>query len=179
MSGSISLTVASTPRSATMTASSRQPRNSSRKRYRAGYSFVRGMVLSVRYTLRPILCASSTASYSSGIVKFPACERIPKLCPARYTASAPNRRAALSFSGFPAGDSNSGMAVRRPFGSGACAFIPARIPCKRDNCACGFWLRLRKHLLDRRIRAGSHPDTRSRTGCPAPDRKFPSIRSSC
>ena len=47
------------------------------------------MVFTVTWTLTPWLWARATALGSSDREKFPAKERIPKLVPARYTASAP------------------------------------------------------------------------------------------
>ena len=49
----------------------------------------RGMILTVQWTFTPAAWASCTAFGSSSGVKLPVNERMPKLVPARYTASAP------------------------------------------------------------------------------------------
>ena len=77
------------PRSAKISAST--PRSFSRSRCSGSRatSSLRGMVFTVTWTRTPWSCAKRTASGSSSAVKLPANERIPKLVPARYTASAP------------------------------------------------------------------------------------------
>ena len=77
------------PRSATIRASTPASASRSRCSGRRAASSFRGMVLMVQWTRTPWLWAKATAWGSSSSEKFPAKARIPKLVPARYTASAP------------------------------------------------------------------------------------------
>ena len=54
-----------------------------------GGLIIAGMILTVQWTFTPAAWASCTAFGSSSGVKLPVNERMPKLVPARYTASAP------------------------------------------------------------------------------------------
>ena len=77
------------PRSAVISAST--PASSRNSSHSGSWSISpqRGMVFTVTWTRTPRLWANPTARGSSSREKFPAKERIPKLSPARYTASAP------------------------------------------------------------------------------------------
>ena len=100
-----------TPRSATINASGRAPRTSRRNSVSAGYSPPCGKTFTVIYIFLPSECRNSAASYSPSSEKFFDAERIPNASPARYTASAPKRTAARSFSASPAGESSSGFFI--------------------------------------------------------------------
>ena len=91
------------PRSARINASTPAASSSSRYPGSRGTSSPRGMVFTVTWTRTPRSWARATARGSSSGVKFPAKERIPKLVPAKYTASAPYSTAMVSRSISPAG----------------------------------------------------------------------------
>ena len=73
----------------------------------------RTRVLSVIYTLTPRAWQYSTACASSSLLKFAALRRAFSSRPPRYTASAPQRTAAVSESNEPAGASISGLFIMR------------------------------------------------------------------
>ena len=77
------------PRSAKISASTPASFKRSRCLGRRATSSLRGIVFTVTWTRTPWSCANFTALGSSSGVKLPANERMPKLVPAKYTASAP------------------------------------------------------------------------------------------
>ena len=87
--GIVFLTIENTPASLTITAST--PISWSCKRYggSCSSSSLLGIIFIVTKTCFPKLCANSTPSFISSIVKFFAADLIPNISPPIYTASAP------------------------------------------------------------------------------------------